>query len=488
MNCKFCQAELEEGVTLCPVCGKENETEQTPPDENVPAEEEVLVEETLAGDEMPVEEVSAAEDGNKENGNSEQKTSKMKMTSGKLAAIYIGVIAVVAVLIAMVFFGMKGNSTNMTAGTEGTIPADGNADDVSCQGSYTVSDRKAKSKAKKVVATGENAELTNGELQVFYWLQVYNFMNNYGSYYEVDFSQPLDTQVCSLSENGWTWQQYFLNVALQDWQMYNAFCQEAAAVGFESTMDMDSYLESVRTSLEEATVTQGFDSVDDMVKADMGPGATLDSYMAYVEMTELGYQYYNDIYENTVPTEDQIRTYFEENSAVFAENGITDNGSLFVDVRHILIQPTQTDGAGGYTEEAWATCKEEAQKVLDLWLAGEKTEDSFAELANEYSVDPGSNTNGGLYQYVEEGDMVTEFNDWCFDASRAYGDYDLVKTTYGYHIMFYVKNQPVWYAYAEAEAFNAILTEKIDALMEKYAVDVDYSKIALGFVDQNAAS
>ena len=24
MNCKFCNAEMEEGVTLCPACGKDN--------------------------------------------------------------------------------------------------------------------------------------------------------------------------------------------------------------------------------------------------------------------------------------------------------------------------------------------------------------------------------------------------------------------------------------------------------------------------------
>ena len=39
-------------------------------------------------------------------------------------------------------------------------------------------------------------------------------------------------------------------------------------------------------------------------------------------------------------------------------------------------------------------------------------------------------TTNGLHQI---GQMVTEFNDWCFDETRGYGDYDLVKTEYGYH-------------------------------------------------------
>ena len=37
MNCKFCDAQLEEGVTLCPACGKENAEELL--EEVIPAEE-----------------------------------------------------------------------------------------------------------------------------------------------------------------------------------------------------------------------------------------------------------------------------------------------------------------------------------------------------------------------------------------------------------------------------------------------------------------
>ena len=65
-----------------------------------------------------------------------------------------------------------------------------------------------------------------------------------------------------------------------------------------------------------------------------------------------------------------------------------------------------------------AEAEQKAQDILDEWKAGAATEDSFAELANEYSEDPGSNTTGGLYEQVYQGQMVTEFNDWCFDPAR----------------------------------------------------------------------
>jgi len=53
-KCKFCDAELEEGVTLCPSCGKDNAQEETI------AEEAAAVEEAAA-EETAVEEVSAEE-------------------------------------------------------------------------------------------------------------------------------------------------------------------------------------------------------------------------------------------------------------------------------------------------------------------------------------------------------------------------------------------------------------------------------------------
>ena len=124
----------------------------------------------------------------------------------------------------------------------------------------------------------------------------------------------------------------------------------------------------------------------------------------------------------------------------------------------------------------------EAQSILDTYLAGDKTEESFAALANEYSVDS-DGTDGGLYQNVYEGQMVTNFNDWCIDESRQYGDYDIVQTEYGYPIMFFVNRYPMGVSYAQ----SGLKQEKVAAIVEEarqaYPMEVNYSAIALGLVD-----
>ena len=114
-----------------------------------------------------------------------------------------------------------------------------------------------------------------------------------------------------------------------------------------------------------------------------------------------------------------------------------------VDVRHILIQfDTTTDGSGNtvaLTSAEKEAYYQQAQAIYNQFLEN-PTEENFATLANNNSDDTGSNTNGGLYEDVHVGDMVTAFNDWCFDPNRKPGDSGIIETNYGYHVMYYVGN------------------------------------------------
>ena len=123
--------------------------------------------------------------------------------------------------------------------------------------------------------------------------------------------------------------------------------------------------------------------------------------------------------------------------------GMDENLTELVNVRHILIgfeggTVDETSGTTVYTDEEKAAAKAKAEEILAAFEAGEKTEEAFAALATEKTTDPGSKENGGLYENVYPGQMVSNFNDWCFDAARKTGDTGLVETEYGYHIMYFV--------------------------------------------------
>lgn len=96
---------------------------------------------------------------------------------------------------------------------------------MTCKGSYTAEDEAVVSAREKVVATAGEYELTLGQLQVYYWMEFRNFMSQYGtyaSYFGLDVSKPLDTQMCSGLEEARTWQQFFLEGALNSWNNYRA--------------------------------------------------------------------------------------------------------------------------------------------------------------------------------------------------------------------------------------------------------------------------
>ncbi len=116
--------------------------------------------------------------------------------------------------------------------------------------------------------------------------------------------------------------------------------------------------------------------------------------------------------------------------------GRTNPDYNLVNVRHILIMPEEAED-GTVSDEALAAAEAKASEVLAEYLGGEMTEDSFAALAVKNSAD-GNASTGGIYENVYKGQMVAEFEDWCFDETRETGDTGIVKTQFGYHVMYYV--------------------------------------------------
>lgn len=144
-----------------------------------------------------------------------------------------------------------------------------------------------------------------------------------------------------------------------------------------------------------------------------------------------------------------------------------------VNVRHILFK-AEADSSGNYTDEAKAAAKEKADAELKKWKNGDATEDSFAALAKADTEDAGSKENGGLYENIYKGQMVTTFNDWVFDESRGTGDtgvvYGEASGSYaGYHVMYYAgKGELYRYKLAEDAKRDADYTAWKDALLKNY--------------------
>lgn len=153
-----------------------------------------------------------------------------------------------------------------------------------------------------------------------------------------------------------------------------------------------------------------------------------------------GYPFADWLYDSA-RAENDVTTAESEDSGyyvvLFQSRAVNDYNT--VSVRHILIQPTDSDDDSSISDEEKATAETSINEIYDEWKSGDATEESFAALANEKSEDTGSNTNGGLYENIYKGQMVTEFNDWCFDESRQSGDTGIVyNENTGYHLIYFV--------------------------------------------------
>ncbi len=132
-------------------------------------------------------------------------------------------------------------------------------------------------------------------------------------------------------------------------------------------------------------------------------------------------------------TDEQIKTYFEENKESF-------NEEEQVEASHILVKDE-------------ATAKKVAKKLAD----GE----DFVALAKEFSTDEASAANGGELGFFPRGKMVAEFEDAAF-SMKVGTISDPVKTEHGFHIIHVTDKKA-----AKKAVFNDHKEEIKDLLLEE---------------------
>lgn len=457
MICKNCGKELPEGSVLCCFCAEPVE------EATVIAAEDILLEQ------IP-EETTVVETA--EEIVAEPAPKKTSIWIIILAAI--AGLALVAVLAGAILYSL------------GINPFAKN--DVLVQENYTVEDDVARENKYVVVATIADRKLTNGELQIYYWETVYNFVNSnyyYLSMYGLDLAKPLDQQTCPMAE-GQTWQQFFLESALSTWQRYTTLQLLGEKDNYQVDAEMQTFLDDLPNSMQTNATNYGFDSVIAWLESNCGPGVSESGYLQYVTSYYTATFYLTSRYDDLKPTAADVEAYFVENEETFTQQGVTKESGKYYDVRHILIGISGgTENAEGtvvYTDEDWENCRKEAQALLDEWAADDGTEEGFGSYAMLYSGDGGSSTNGGLYSdLTAETNFVQEFKDWYLDEQRQPGDTGLVKSTYGYHIMYFSGSSEVWFDTASEQLMADRVSNFIDAGIEETPMKVNYRKIMLGY-------
>jgi len=459
MNCRFCNAELEDGSAVCPECGRSQEEPETAVEQ--PAEVQEAQPETAAP------------------------------PKPKLWMLIVAGVLCLALLLGMIYVVLVGAEVDVKGLFKKKEPPAVLPPAASpYAGPYTEDTAEAAVANKDVVvATINGNKLTNGMLQVYYSKQVNDFLSYYAyylEYMELDKTKPFSEQVCYFDE-GKTWEEYFLDAAVGSWQRY----QTLSVLAYDGDFQLDELLQKDLTDLkdlmEAGAKAQGLESAEALVQQEYGANCSVDNYISYMTLYYAGLQFYTEKYDEYAPTMEQIQQYYTDNEAVFTQEGITKESGMRSNVRHILIKlqggtVDATTGTTTYSEEEWDTCRKEAQKLLDQWRAlGEgATEEAFAKLANEHSDDGGSNTNGGLYEGIDATTSFVEpFLKWSIDSARKAGDTEIVETEYGCHIMYYSSGEENWIYTARSGYLTDKLENMIKEATEKWPMDIDYEKISL---------
>lgn len=343
--------------------------------------------------------------------------------------------------------------------------------------SYTGSAEDVIANKDTIVATLGDKQLRNSTLQLYYWLDVYDYLSSYGTS-GLDLSKPLHEQ--KLGDYG-TWQHSFLGSALTGWQ----YCEALSTLAQEENTallpffqkQMDHMDEELRKSAEE----NDFASVEEMILHDVGPGVSAEDFRLQRLALYTAQSYTHNLINKMSFTDDQLEAYFTEYEARLSVEGITKTTGNCHSVRHILLQLDESIEEP--TDQDWDDLRDKAQALLNQWLSGEVTEESFAQLAIEHSEDPGSVNSGGLYDGLDENtSFLQPFKQWYLEEGRKAGDYCLIKTTAGYHIMYYSCTEPVWVYYCRNMMISDELKKVETAAMEKWTPVIYYDKILLGEV------
>ena len=214
--------------------------------------------------------------------------------------------------------------------------------------------------------------------------------------------------------------------------------------------DMENFNSSMQMQIDSVG---GEAELEMLLQQDVG--ITFDEYKALYQQFMLREKLFNIEKEKITVTDEEMRTYYEENK----ENYDT------VTVRHILYLNEGVDTANPRT-------KEESKQLADDMLKRVEAGEDMKSLADEFSEDTGVTYNSGEYTFTRNDNYVAEFITWGF--SSAIGDTGVIETTYGYHVMKKEGATTETFENVSSSISELLKNEALNAIITEWSADPKY--------------
>jgi hypothetical protein len=268
----------------------------------------------------------------------------------------------------------------------------------------------------------------------------------YSGYYPATATGMIDlTAACDYLETG-TWADYLASFVEKDIQRRYLLSALATESGMVLSDDKKAAVEASVDSILSQAEAAGL-SGDGFVSQYFGDNMTIERFRAILSVYQLADQYLLDYVDNYNFSDEELQ---------------------LPTVRHILYMAVRNSkDKANATEAEIAEAKALAEATLasinsyeDVVLAGDR--DLTAGLAAEAA------------QYtVSVGQMVPEFEQWCYDPARMIGDKGIVQTDYGFHVMFYVGKTK-----ATEEEKTTIAQNALSDLLDQKATLPEFTLVA----------
>ncbi len=279
-------------------------------------------------------------------------------------------------------------------------------------------------------------ELNSVELGYYYNDAINNYYNEwYNSYQEytnsylqavgLDVTKPLNEQIQD-EKTGKTWDQYFVELAIDNAKSDFALYDLAKAENFQLPSDQQTSLDNLANNLGTYATIYGYSNANQYLRAMYGYGADEDSYLAYNERGAIA-NAYMQAHEDSLQYEDaDIRAYEKDNPDNYNSYTYSSAYLSYTDFRQGGTE--DAEGNKTYTEEeneaARAALKAAAEK-----LATATTLDQLKEMSGTVEVNDESDLAVNDSTNVLHSALNATLAEWLASADRKAGDIAAIPNT-----------------------------------------------------------
>lgn len=316
----------------------------------------------------------------------------------------------------------------------------------------------------------KDAYITVGDYEVtkleydYYYNTSLNSYSSILSYMGMDASTDLASEQYS---EDMTWKDLFDQTAVEQIKQTKALIDDAAANGFtyDTTEDYETTINNIQSSAETAGLT-----IEQYYKAYYGDYATKENMEPFIKEGLLASAYYNHLKEENVPTEQEIKDYYEANVQNYDR----------VDYRSFTVTAdVAKDASEEDTDRAMMDAKNKADAMMEARQGGADFKELCLENASEEekATYEDTQTDASLREGAYYSSTTTLIGDWLYEEGRTEGDIAVIEdmTNHQYYVVEFISR---YYDEADDENISSTISsnrasEYLNGLRENYEVTAE---------------